>query len=126
MVIENILREEILGVNKKIVKKRENLKKLLKEPVIEDENNKIFLNAICLKEIEKKCNLPVESIFLPITFFIPSGLSEGYVIDERDSRVVEVFIENIQKRNGKFWIEKYRIRELVNKYRGCFQIIILP
>ena len=126
MVIENILKEELLEINKKIVKRRRKLNELLKDPIIEGENGKITIDMFCLKEIQRRCTLPLDSILLPITFFIPSGVSEGYVMDEKDARVVGLFVDSISKRDGKFWIDKYKIKKLANKYRGCFQIIILP
>ncbi len=122
MGIENVLHEEILSVNRGIIKKRKRLSQLKNDPVIEN----VKIDEKCIEEITRKSILPEDSILLPITFFIPSGLSEGYVVDERDARIVELFVEGIQKRDNKFWIKKYRIRELVNRYRGCFQVIILP
>ncbi len=126
MVIENILREEILGINRGLIKKRVSLKRLLEEPVIQDGERKIKLDEEKLQELAKVTSLPLDSIFFPITFFIPSGSYEGYVMDIKDAKFLTDIGENIHERNGKFWIPKHRIRKLESQYRGVFQSIILP
>ena len=126
MVIENILREEILGINKGIVKKRVSIKKLLEEPVIEENERKIKIDAEKLNTIAKATNLPLDSIFIPITFFIPPRSYEGYLMDWRDARLLEDLGYEVHERAGKYWISKYKIRKIIVEYPGIFQSVILP
>jgi len=126
MVIENILREEILGINRGLIKKRVSLKRLLEDSVIRDSEREVKLEREMLEEIARLVSLPLDSIFFPITFFIPSGSYEGYVLDRRDAKILEDIGENIHERDGRFWIPKHRIRKLESQYRGLFQSILLP
>ncbi len=122
MGIENIIREEILNVNRGIIKKRRKLRDLLDNPIIE--GNKVDEN--CLKTVAEKCTLPLDEILLPITFFIPAGLDEGYLQVENDAKVIESLGVNVVQRNDLFWVKKYEIRKLTLNYHGCIQMIILP
>ncbi len=122
MGIENILKEEMLNVNRGIIKKRKSLKNLLSDPRIDD----VKLDEKCLRKIAERCTLPLDEILLPITFFLSAGLDEGYLQVENDARVVESLDIRVVARNGLFWVKKYDIRKLVTKYPGCFQMIILP
>lgn len=126
MVIENILKEEILGINRGLIKKKVSLKSLLKEPVIRDSAIELKVEEEKLKEIARIASLPLDSIFFPITFFIPSGSYEGYVMDWKDAKLLEDMGFELHKRDGKYWIPKYQIRKLVSQYRGLFQSVILP
>ena len=122
MGIENIIREEMLNVNRGIIKKRKKLSDLLEDPTIE--GNRI--DEKCLKIIADKCTLPTDEILLPITFFIPAGLDEGYLQVGNDARVAESLDVHVVLRNDLFWVKKYEIRKLVLNYPGCFQMIVLP
>ena len=126
MGLENILREEILSVNRGVIKKRRRLSELLEDPVIRDGKREVHLSEECLGLIAEKCNLPLDEILLPITFFIPAGLSEGYVQTIEDARVLEAMGLTVRERNHLFWVKKYEIRSIVAKYPGCFQSIIVP
>ncbi len=126
MVIENILREEILGINRGIIKKRVSLKKLLENPVIEEGNRKIKIEREMLEDIARVTSLPLSSIFIPITFFIPSGSYEGYLMDSRDARLLRDMGYEIYERNDRFWIPKHKIRKLIARYPGIFQSVIVP
>ncbi len=126
MVIENILKEELMGINRGMVKRRVSLKRLLKEPVIEDGNQRIKINPEKLREIAEATNLPLDSVFIPITFFIPSNSYEGYLMDAKDARVVEDMGYELHERNGRYWISKYKIRKLIAQYPGIFQSVIVP
>ena len=122
MGIENIIREEMLNVNRGIIKKRKKLSELLKNPIIEGER----IDEKCLKTIVERCTLPFDEILLPITFFVPAGLDEGYLQVESDAKVVESLGIHAVPRNNLFWIKKYEIKKLVLNNHGCFQMIILP
>ncbi len=122
MSIENIIKHEMLTVNRGIIKKRKCLKDLLSQPMIDG----VRLDEKCLKKIAENCSLPLEDILLPITFFVPAGLDEGYLQVENDARVVESFNVRVVHRNKLFWVKKYEIRRLITQHPGCFQMIILP
>ena len=126
MVIENILQHEILGMNRDIIKNRVSLKKLLENPVIYEGNKEVHLDRGSLEKIKNSCNLPVDSIFLPITFFIPAGSYEGYLLSKNDYEVVNSLGFDLHERNGRFWMAKYKIRKLIAQYPGIFQSIIVP
>lgn len=126
MPLENVLKEELLSVNRGIVKKRKSVRALLENPHIEDGNRKIRVSDECLRIIEERCTLPLDDIYLPITFFIPAGLDEGYVKLGSEARVVELFGMRVRERNGQFWVKKYEIRKLISQYPGCFQSVIIP
>ena len=122
MGIENIIREEMLNVNRGIIKKRKKLSELLKNPIIEGKR----IDEKCLKLIAERCTLPLDEVLLPITFFVPAGLDEGYLQVENDAKVIESLGIRAVLRNELFWVKKYEIRKLVLNYPGCFQMIILP
>jgi uncharacterized protein (UPF0216 family) len=126
MVIENILQNEILEINKEIIKKRVSLEKLLKEPFIESSNKVIQLDKNCLERIAKNCNLPKSQIFLPITFFIPAGSYEGYILSKNDAEVVSALEFDLHLRNDRYWLPKYQIRKLIRDCPGIFQSVIVP
>ncbi len=126
MPLENILREEILAVNKGVVKRRRSVSELIKDPVIRDGDREVKVSEECLKRIEEECTLPLDEVMLPVTFFIPAGLSEGYVQLRGDARIVELFGVTVRERNGLYWVKKYEIRSLISRYPGCFQSVVLP
>ena len=126
MVIENIIQQDILSINREIIKKRVSLQGLLKDPVIEEKGKKIKIKEECLDRIAERCNLPQSQIFLPITFFIPAGSYDGYLSSEKDYEVVSSLGYELYKRNGRYWIAKYKIRKLVSSCPGVFQSIIVP
>jgi len=126
MVIENILQHEILGLNRDIIKRRVPLKSLLENPVIKEGDREIRVSEECLQRIAGSCNLPQDSIFLPITFFIPAGSYEGYLTSEGDYEVVSSLGYDLYKRGDKYWIAKYKIRKLVASCPGVFQSVIVP
>ncbi len=126
MVIENIIQHEILGLNRDVIKRRISLKKLLENPVIHDGDREIKVSRECLEKIAKSCNLPQDSILLPITFFIPAGSYEGYLTSEKDYEVVSSLGYELYEREGRYWIAKYKIRKLVTSCPGVFQSVIVP
>ncbi len=125
MDLEKVLNVEMLSVNRGIIKKRKNILQLLKEPYFEYGKNKVKIDEKCVKKIAENITLPLESIFLPVSFFIPAGLDEGYIQDERDVRILEIFEIMAVQRGDRCWVKKYEIRGLVAKYPGCFQSIIV-
>ncbi len=126
MVIENIIQQDILSINKEIIKKRVSLQKLLEKPVIEEKGKKIKIRKECLERIAEHCNLPQSQIFLPITFFIPAGSYEGYILSSVDAEVLASLGYTTYLREDKYWLAKHKIRKLISSCPGVFQSIILP
>jgi len=126
MSIENILNHELASVNSGIIKARAPLKKLLEQGEMLDGNKKIQLDKGCLESIAEHCNLPASDIYLPITFFVPAGLDEGYIMSENDARVVESLGIVVRARNSRFWVKKYDIAYLVVNFKNCFQRVFVP
>ncbi len=126
MDIDTVLRSEMSNLNKNLIRRRKNLKDLLDKPIIEESSGNAHLNIDCLMQIAQNCNLPMSSIMLPITFFVPAGLYEGYILSEEDARVVTSLGVKCQHRSGKYWVSKHEIRELEHKFSGCFQSMIMP
>ena len=126
MVIENIIQQDILSINKEIIKKRVSLQKLLKEPVIEEGGKKIKIREECLERITEQCNLPQYQIFLPITFFIPARSYEGYIISPTDAEVLASLGYPTSLREDKYWLAKHKIRKLEHLCPSIFQSIIVP
>ncbi len=126
MVIENILQNDILGINRDLIKKRVSLEKLLKEPVIETSTGAVNLDINCLDRIAQNCNLPKSQIFLPITFFIPAGSYEGYILSKNDAEVVSSLEFDLHLRKDRYWLPKYQIRKLIRDCPWIFQSVIVP
>ena len=125
MGIENIIKKEMLNVNRGIIKKRKSIRKLLEEPWIEVGKEKIKIDEECINRIAEKTTLPLDSLLLPVSFFVPAGLDEGYVEDERDARILEIFDVIPVYRKNKYWVKKYIIRKLEISHPGCFQSILV-
>jgi len=121
-----VLREELSNVNRGIIKNRRSLRELLRDPEIFDGRQSVRVSLDCLERIASSCNLPQSQILLPITFFVPAGLYEGYVLSEIDARVIESLGVSVRERAGKYWVRKHDIRNLESRFTGCFQSVILP
>ncbi len=125
MEIENLIKNEIITVNKGIIRRREPVSKLMINPVLKDGTTTVKLNENCIQRIAENCNLPLSAIYLPITFFVPYGLGEGYLFSEKEARVVEIFSIETSFRAGKYWVKNYEINRLIAHYHGCFQRIFI-
>ncbi len=126
MVIENILKQEMLNVNRGVIKGRKSLKSLLEKPFVESQGRKIEVDESILREIAEKTTYPLSQIFFPVNFFIPAGSYEGYVQGEDEREVLSVLGIEVVERAGRYWVKKYTIRRLCRDYPGLFQSIILP
>ncbi len=126
MDIENLIKNEISTVNKGIIRSRAPVSILMNEPALKDDGNTVKLNENCIHRIVDNCNLPLSAIYLPITFFVPYGLGEGYLLSEKDARVVEIFRIETSFRAGKYWVKNYEINRLIAHYNGCFQKVFIP
>lgn len=122
--IETVLRIELGRINQGIVKARRALSSLLDDPVIRDGERCIRMNTEALENIRRKCTLPSTRIFLPITFYLPAGSYECYLLSRGDATVVRDLGLNPDERGGRFWVAKWKVRELTKRYPGCFQVII--
>ena len=125
MGIENVIKAEMLSVNRGIIKKRKSILKLLEDPYVRSGRNTVKINEECIKKIAEKITRPLDSVFLPVSFFIPAGVNEAYLAGEIDARVVEALDVVVQERNGRYWVKKYEMRRLIANYYGCFQSIIV-
>ncbi len=126
MGMENILNNELASINRGIIKARVPLIKLLENPELLSGGKKIHINKKCLETIAENCNLPTTDIYLPITFFVPAGIDEGYIMSETDARVIEALNIKVRARNSRFWVKKYDITNLVVKFPNCFQRVLVP
>ncbi len=126
MVIENILKNEILDVNRGIIKGRRNLAQLLEEPFLVSEGRRVEVDTGLLKKVAEETTFPLSQILFPVNFFIPAGSYEGYVQDESSVEVLRILGIHTAERGGRYWVQKYVIRRLTRDYPGLFQSIILP
>jgi len=121
-VLTNLLKTELSSINKGIIKRRKSLAELLKKPVFEEGDTTIELDRTTLEEVAQKLTSPTSEILFPVTIYLPSGTSEGYITGEREAKTAnELGAEGIS-RGGKYWIQKYRAKSLSHKYPGLFQI----
>jgi uncharacterized protein (UPF0216 family) len=126
MKLETIIQGDISSINRNLIKKRVSIEELLKHPVIIEGHREIKVEESCIKTIVERCHLPLSEIKLPITFFVPAGLYEGYVLSETDARVLRALGVECSHRGGKYWLGKHIIRSLERNFAGCFQSMVLP
>ncbi len=126
MGLERVIHNEMLSVNRGIIKRRKNIQILLSEPYLERDETRVKVDENCLKKIEKEITLPLSMVFLPVSFFLPAGLDEGYLTDENDVRVAEIFGIKATTRDKRWWFKKNQVRRLVSEHPNCFQIIVVP
>ncbi len=120
--LTTLLKTELSSVNRGIIKKRKSLTDLLRNPVFEEGDNTIELDETILEEIAKKLNSPSSEVLFPVTIYLPSGSSEGYITGEREAKTADELGADGISRGGKYWLQKYRAKSLSHKYPGLFQI----
>ena len=121
-VLKNLLKSELSSVNRGIIKKRKSLAKLLKDPVFKEGGSTVELDKATLEEVKEKLSSPASVVFFPVTVYLPSGTSEGYITGEREAKTAGELGAGGVSREGKYWIQKYRARSMFRKYQGLFQI----
>ena len=120
--LTTLLKTELSSVNRGIVKRRKSLADLLKNPVFEEGDNIVELDKNILEEIANKLTSPSSEVLFPVTIYLPSGTSEGYITGEREAKTADDLGADGISRGGKYWVQKYRARSLSHKYPGLFQI----
>ena len=121
-ILTNLLKTELSSINKGIIKRRKSLKDLLNSPVIGDGDAVMDLDKSMLEEVSRKLKSPSSEVFFPVTIYLPSGASEGYITGEREARTAHELGAGGITREGKYWVQKYRARSFSRKYPGLFQI----
>ena len=120
--LTNLLKTELSSVNRGILKKRKSLADLLKNPVFEEDDNTVEVDKAVLEEIAAKVTSPLSEVLFPVTIYLPSGGSEGYIRGEREAKTADELGAGGVTREDKYWIQKYRARSMSQKYSGLFQI----
>ena len=120
--LTNLLKTELSSVNQGILKKRKSLADLLKNPVFEERDNTVEIDKAVLEEVASKLTSPASEVLFPVTIYLPSGNSEGYIRGEREAKTAEELGADGVSREDKYWIQKYRARSMSQKYQGLFQI----
>ena len=120
--LTTLLKTELSSVNRGIIKKRKSLADLLKNPVFEEGGNTIELDKAILEEMVKKLSSPSTEVRFPVTIYLPSGTSEGYITGKREAKTADELGADGISRGGKYWLQKYRAKSLSHKYPGLFQI----
>ena len=120
--LTTLLKTELSSVNRGIIKKRKSLKDLLKNPVFEEGGNTFELDKTVLEDVAKKLSSPASEVLFPVTIYLPSGSSEGYITGEREARTADELGADGISRGGKYWLQKYRAKSLSHKYPDLFQI----
>jgi len=121
-VLKNLLKTELSSINRGIIKKRRSLAELLKEPVFEEGDATIELDKNVLEGVARKLTSPSSEVLFPVTIYLPSGTSEGYITGEREAKTADELGAGGILRGGKYWVQKYRAKSLSRKYPGLFQI----
>ena len=120
--LSTLLKTELSSINRGIIKRRKSLAELVKNPVFEEGDTTIKLDKNILEEIAQKLTSPSSEVLLPVTIYLPSGTSEGYITGEREAKTADELGAGGISRRGKYWVQKYRAKSLSRKYPGLFQI----
>jgi len=121
-VLTNLLKTELASVNRGIIKKRRSLADLLKNPVFEEGGNTVELDKTALEEVAARLTSPSSEALFPLTIYLPSGGSEGYIRGNREATIADELGADGVSRGDKYWLQKYRARSLSHKYAGLIQI----
>ena len=121
-VLTNLLKTEFASVNRGIIKKRRSLADLLKNPVFEEGGNMVELDKTALEEVAARLTSPSSEALFPLTIYLPSGGSEGYIRGNREATIADELGADGVSRGDKYWLQKYRARSLSHKYAGLIQI----
>jgi len=87
--LKTLLKTELSSVNRGIIKKRKSLADLLKNPVFEEGGNTFELDKTVLEDVAKKLSSPSSEVLFPVTIYLPSGTSEGYIRGEREASTAD-------------------------------------
>ena len=120
--LTNLLKTELSSVNRGIIRKRKSLAELLASPIFEEEGNTIEIEKEVLEKVASLISTPASETFFPVTIYLTSGSSEGYVRGEREAKIADELGADGLKRDEKYWIQKYRARSMARTYPGLFQI----
>jgi len=120
--LTNLLKTELASVNRGIIKKRRSLADLIKNPVFEEGANTVELDKTALEEVAARLTSPSCEALFPLTIYIPSGGSEGYIRGDREAKIADELGADGVSRGDKYWLQKYRARSLSHKYEGLIQI----
>ena len=121
-VLTNLLKTELASVNRGIIKKRRSLEDLIRNPVFEEGGNTVELDKTALEEVAARLTSPSSEALFPLTIYIPSGGSEGYIRGDREAKMADELGADGVSRGDKYWLQKYRARSLSHKYAGLIQI----
>jgi uncharacterized protein (UPF0216 family) len=121
-VLTNLLKTELASVNRGIIKKRKSLAELLENPGFEEGANTVELDTTALEEVAARLTSPSSEALFPLTIYIPSGGSEGYIRGDREAKIADELGADGVSRGDKYWLQKYRARSLSHKYAGLIQI----
>ena len=121
-LLTNLLKTELASVNRGIIKKRRSLADLLKNPVFEEGGNTVELDKTALEEVAARLTSPSSEALFPVTIYLPSGGSEGYIRGNREAKIADELGADGVSRGDRYWLQKYRARSLSHKYEGLIQI----
>jgi uncharacterized protein (UPF0216 family) len=121
-VLTNLLKTELASVNRGIIKKRRSLADLLKNPVFEEGGNTVELDKTALEEVAARLTSPSSEALFPLTIYLPSGGSEGYIRGDREAKIADELGADGVSRGDRYWLQKYRARSLSHQYEGLIQI----
>ncbi len=125
MNLETVLRIDLSRINAGIIRIRKTLATLLENPTIRDGERTVRIPMEMLEEIRRRCTLPSTRILLPITFYLPAGSYECYLLSRDDAAVVRDLGLEPDERGERFWVPKWRVMGLVKRYPGCFQVVFI-
>lgn len=120
--LTNLLKTELASVNRGIIKKRRSLTDLLDNPVFEEGGNTVEVDRSVLQAVAAALTSPPSEALFPLTIYLPSGGSEGYIRGEREAHIADELGADGVSRGNKYWVQKYRARSMSHKYPGLIQL----
>jgi uncharacterized protein (UPF0216 family) len=120
--LTTLLKTELASVNQGIIRKRKSLAALLKNPVFEERGNTVKVDKTVLEEVAARLASPLSEVLFPVTIYLPSGGSEGYIRGEHEAKIAHALGADGISRGDRYWLQKYRARSLSRKYAGLIQI----
>ena len=120
--LTNLLKTELASVNRGIIKKRRSLTDLLDNPVFEEGGNTVEVDRSVLQAVAAALTSPPSEALFPLTIYLPSGGSEGYIRGEREAQIAGELGADGVSRGDKYWVQKYRARSMSHKYPGLIQL----
>src|SRR5210317_1752221 len=101
--LTNLLKTELASVNRGIIKKRRSLADLLKNPVFEEGGNTVELDKTALEEVAARLTSPSSEALFPLTIYLPSGGSEGYIRGDREAKIADELGADGVSRGDRYW-----------------------